>query len=87
MRIDLTAILHAVAEPGIDELDTVLLHEQNDMVVDRGNARSDGNIERNRGPIVLRHVGRNGIAADLRLRFEHAKIELIGVPIQRPRHA
>ena len=86
MSVDAAAIFHAVAEPGIDQLDTVLLHEQNNVVVDRGNARGDGNIEGNRGAIVLRHVGRNGIAADLSLRFEQSKIESLGVPIQRPGH-
>ena len=41
MGIDAAAILHAVAEFGIDQFDTVLLHEQKNVVVDRRNACSD----------------------------------------------
>ena len=78
MSIDAATILHAVAEPGIDQLDTVLPHEQKNVMVYRGNARGDGNIKRDRGAIVLRHVGRNGVAADLSLRLEQPKIESIG---------
>ena len=84
MRIDAAAILHAVAESGIDQFDTMLLHEQKNMMVYGGNARGDGNIERNQRAIVLRHIGRNGITADPGLRFKQSEIESIRVLVQRP---
>ena len=84
--MDAAAILHAVAEPRIDQLDTVLLHEQKNVMVYGRNARGDGNIKRNRGSLVLRHVGRNGLATNLILRFEQPNREAIGVLMQRPGH-
>ncbi len=87
MRIDSTTILDAVAEPGIDKVDAVLPYEQKDVVVYRGYARGDGNIERNRGPVVLRHVDRDGIASDLGLRLEEPEIIQFRVPSQCSGHA
>ena len=42
VRVDAAAVAHAVAEPGIEQLDTVLLHEQENVMVDRGDAGGDG---------------------------------------------
>ena len=56
------------------------------MVVYLGNAGGDENIEGNRGAVVLRHVGGDGVAAHLVLRFEHTEIEPFRVVAQRPGH-
>ena len=37
-------------------------------------------------PVVLRHIGSHGIAADPSLRFEQPEIEPVRVLMQRPGH-
>ena len=53
------------------------------MVIYGRNAGGDGDIEGNRGAVVLRHVGRDGVAAEGSLRFEQSEIESIRVLVQR----
>ena len=55
--IDLAAILHAVAEPVVDQLYAELFHQQYDVVVHRRDARRDRDVEGDRAAVVLRHVG------------------------------
>ena len=87
VRINPAAIAHAVIEAGVDELDAVALHQQQDVVVDRGDARGDGDVERDRGPVVLRHVGGHGVAADPVGLLENLEIEPVGVVVERPGRA
>ena len=54
------------------------------MVIDGWNASGDRDVEGDRAAVVLRHIGCNRIAADMRLCLEQAKIETIRVLIERP---
>ena len=87
MGVELAAVPHAVAEPGVDQLDAELLHKQQDVVVHRWDTRRYGDVERDRAAIVLRHVCRNRVPADLRLGLEQPEVEAVGVVAQRPRRA
>ena len=87
VRVNPAAVAHAVIEPRVDELDAVPPHQQEDVVVDRGDARGDGNIERDRGSVVLGHVGGHRVAADPVRCLEDAEIEPVGMTAQRPRRA
>ena len=82
--IQAAAILHAVAEPGIDQVDAVLLHHQHHVVVHRRYAGSDGDVEGDGTAVVLGHLGRDGIPADPVPGLEQAKVEPVRVVMQRP---
>ena len=84
VSVDVAPILHAVAEPGVEQLDTVLSREENNVVIDRGNAGGYRDIEGNRGPVVLRHVGGHRVTADSFPRLEQSKFEPVRVPVQGP---
>ena len=85
VRIHAAPVRHAVAEPGVDECDAELLRHEQDVVIHGRDARGDGDVERNRRTVVLRHIGGNRVAAHVRLGFEHAEVEPVGMPMQRPR--
>ena len=59
---DSLAILHTVAEFGINQLDAELPHQQYDKMVVGRNERSHRNIERYGRPVVLWNVDGDGIA-------------------------
>ena len=59
-------------------------HQQQDVVIDRGDAGGDGDVEGNRGAVVLRHVGRDRIAAEAVTGLVESEVETVGVVVQGP---
>ena len=84
VSVDSTAVLHAVVEPGVDEFDAELLHQQQDVVVDRRDTGRDGDVEGYRAAIVLRHLGRERVATELPLSLEQPEVESVRVVMQSP---
>ena len=84
MGVNMAAVLHAIAKSGIDQFDTELFHQQQDVMIYRRNTSGDGNIERNRAAVILGHIDCNSIAANLFVSLEHPKIKSVRVMMQHP---
>ena len=77
MGVDFVAAFHAVVELRVDEADTVLPQKLYVVVVYRRDASRDRNIKWNGAAIVLRHVDRDGVAADGCICFEQPDVKPI----------
>ena len=82
--VDAAAVLDAVVEPGIDQVDAELLHQQDDVVVYGWNTGGDGNVEGNRAAVILRHVGCHRVSTQPVLGLVQPKIESVRVVMKRP---
>ena len=82
--VDTATVPDAVAEPGIEQLDSELLQQQHDVVIYRWNAGGHGNVEGDRAAVGLRHVGGHRISSDPVPGLEELEIESVRVVIQRP---
>ena len=80
----MAAVLNAVAESGVDQFYLKLFHLQQDMVIHRRNTIGDGNVEGNSAAVILRHISRNGISANLGLGLKQPEIKSVRVVMQRP---
>ena len=59
-------------------------HQQQDVVIYGQNTSSDGNVEWNGAAVILRHVNRNRISANLGLGLKQPEIKSVRVVMQRP---
>ena len=84
MGINIATVLNAVTESGIDQFDAKLSHQQHHVVIYRRNTGGDGDVEGDRAAIILRHIGRNRISADLIVGLEQPEIKSVRVMMQRP---
>ena len=82
--VEPAAVLHAVVESGVDQLDAELIHQQDDVVINRRDTSGHGYVEGNRAAVILRHVGGNRIPANLVLGFKEAKIKAVRMMMQSP---
>ena len=85
MCVYMAVILHTVAKSGVDQFNAEHSHQQQDVVIYRRNTSSDGNVEGNGAPVILRHVSRNRISANLGLGLKQPEIKSVRVVMQRPR--
>ena len=81
----LQLLSYAEAESGFEQLYVELSHQQQDAEINRENTGSYGNVEGNGAALVLRHIGRNSISADLGLGLKQPKFKSVRVVMQRPR--
>ncbi len=82
--VDIAAVSHAVAEPGIDQLDPESLHQQHDVVVNRRDAGGHRDVERDGAAVVLGHFYRDCIPPEPVPGFEQPEIEPVRMLMQRP---
>ena len=80
----MAAVLHAIAESGVNKLNAELFHQQQDVVIYGRNTSGDGNVEGNGAAVILRHISGNGISANLGLGFKQPEIKSVWVVMQRP---
>ena len=80
--VDMATVSHAVAEPGIDQLDTEPLHQQHDVVIHRRDTGGHRYIEGNGTVILLGHVRCDRIPADPVPSLEQPEIEPVRMLMQ-----
>ena len=77
--VDMAAVLHAVAESGVDQFNTELSHQQQDVVLYGQNTGGERNVEGYGAAVILRHISRNGISTNLGLDLTRPEIRSIGL--------
>ena len=85
MGVEAPAVPHAVAEAGVEQFDPEPLHEEEDVVVDRGDAGGHRDVEGDRSAVLLRHLGGDGIPAQAVVRLVEPEFEPVRVAVECPR--
>ena len=75
----MATVLHAVAESGVDQFDTELFHQQQDVVIYGRNTSGDRNVEGNGASVILRQVSSNRISTNLGLGLKQPEIKSVRV--------
>ena len=82
--VDIAAVSHAVAEPGVDQLDSEPLHQQYDVVIHRRYAGGHRDVEGDGTAVILAHVHRDRIPPDPVLSLEQPEVEPVRMVVQPP---
>lgn len=87
MGVDALAVAHAVTEARWKRGDPVTGEQVHVVVVDRGDVRGDGDVDRDCAAVVLRNLDGHRVAADARILLPELEIEEVEVVAERPGRA